>query len=157
MEKNTEMAAPTASVATRPAKKTMTNWNGFVKAGLVPTRITCQGYPPTHRRDSACHSAVLLDASALERHVVAGHEGGFKIDIRRSEVPWKGWLELGDLGFEIHDLRCEWCNKEIPVHPQYLLKHLEAHSGAQKRLKPSKTFLLTISKDKPLPPIDDAE
>lgn len=162
MEKNTgvndAIEATPVAIASRPAtKKTVTNWNGWVKAGLVPTRIICQGYAPVHRRDNGCHSALLMDAHSFERHVDAGHEGGFFIKVRRGEVPWKGWLELGDLGFEIHDLRCSWCDAEVPPHPQYLLKHLMPHKGAQKKLLRNDTFRMTISRDKPLPDIEDAE
>lgn len=130
--------------------KTLTNWNVFVKAQLVPKRMVCEGYGPQHRFDQGCHSNLLLTAEAVERHLDADHGGGYRIFLRKGDIPWKGWLEFQDKGLEIHDFRCEICDAEVPLTPQHIFKHMESHTGKMKRPRQGGEYLITIRKDKPL-------
>ena len=152
-----EVEAPKVDTKFQKVNRTLTNWGVFVKAQLVPKRVVCEGYLPTHRYDSGCHSNLLLTAEAVERHLDADHGGGYRLFLRKGDIPWKGWLEFQDKGLEIHDFRCEICDAELPMSAGHILKHFESHTGKMKRSKPGGEFLMTIRKDKPLTSEDVTE
>lgn len=129
-------------------KKTMTNWQAFVDAGLIPTRIVCDGYQPVHRFNQGCHTALQLNAKTMIEHFKADHGGGFVISLRRTDnnaKAWPGWKELADAGFEIIDLRDEAFGEELPLDPRFLLKAMAPRKGANGRVKSGGVFLMTIA------------
>lgn len=129
-------------------KKTMTNWQAFVDAGLVPTRIVCDGYSPVHAFNSGCHTALQLNSSSMIEHFKADHGGGFVISMRRTDntnKPWAGWKELAAAGFEITDFRDEAFGEELPLDPRFLLKAMVPRKGSNGKVKSGGTFLMTIA------------
>lgn len=126
--------------------KTVTNWQAFIDAGLVPVRIVCDGYLPTHPFNMGCHTALQVQASSMIEHFKADHGGGFVVTMRRSDnKPWPGWKELAAAGFEIVDFRDEAFGEELPLDPRFLIKALAPRRGSNGRVKQGGVFLMTIS------------
>jgi hypothetical protein len=137
-------------------EKCLTNWAIFDKAGLVPSEIVCQGYFPVHRSDIACHSRLPLQAGNIESHVLAEHGGGFRFTLRKSDGKgWSGWKEFAEKKLELHDFRCDICDKEMPMNVRAILKHMEPHSGKSRRPQPGGKYMLTFSFDRPIENVDD--
>lgn len=132
-------------------KKTLTNWQAFIDAGLVPTQIRCDGYFPVHPTNQGCHSSLIPTAANMIAHMNAEHGGGFFITLRRTDgtKPWPGWQELADAGIEAVDFRCAVCNNEIALDPRHILQHMVPHKNGNRRSQEGRIFWLTIS-DKPI-------
>ena len=130
-----------------PAKKSLTNWQAFIDAGLVPTRIVCDGYLPLHPFNRGCHTALQLTSDAIIQHYDADHGGGFHINLRRTDSAksWKGWQELADSGMEIVDFRDASSQEELPLDPRFLLKAMAPHKNANRRMEPGGKFWMTVS------------
>lgn len=131
-----------------------TKWDAFEKAGLRPKTITCEGYFPVHRVNLGCHTNILLNADTMVDHVRGEHGGGFTLVLVQDGRKWDGWQRLRELGAELHDFRCDVCDREVPLVPNVILKHFQAHSGRMRRPIAGGAFLATIKFD---PPVDGDE
>jgi len=135
--------------------QTVTKWEVFNKAGLVPTEIWCQGYLPIHRSDSSCHTRLRLLADSIETH--SEHGGGFRFDLKRLENKvWPGWKGLQAKGLECHDFRCDVCDKVVPMHPLHIMNHMRPHLSKNRRTQVGGVFYLTIGPGTPTPTEDSA-
>jgi hypothetical protein len=135
-----------------PESKCLTKWEAFEEAGLVPAQIRCQDYHPAQQVDQSCHSNCLLEAQSVVGHMNPDHSpgGGFMFVLRRGEKNAKIWKDLKAAGVEMHDFRCEVCDKEVPLVARRILKHLEAHSGKSRSPKVGGMFLATLKFDPPM-------
>lgn len=151
MAKNITTTPEGVEVDTIEVNKTMTNWQAFADAGLVPTQIRCDGYFPAHPHNQGCHSLLQLTAEAMINHFKNDHGGGYVIKFRRTDGrnPWPGWKQLADAKMEIVDFRCAVCNTEIQLDPRFILQHMAPHKNSNRRIQPGGEFLMTIS-DKPV-------
>jgi hypothetical protein len=135
---------------------TYTKWDAFDRAHLVPVTITCDGYHPVHYVNNGCHSKTVLSAEAIINHMRADHGNGFQIQLRVTDGKgWPGWKALKDAGIEIVDLRCDVCDKTLPLHPQHLLGCMRAHAGKTKRARQGGLYNLTLSFNKPIAAEED--
>lgn len=126
---------------------TMTKWEVFDQAMIVPTQIMCQDYWPTHRTDGSCHTKLRLEADSILRHMNPQHEsgGGFQLIFRQTDgKQWPGWQALKAAGAEIHDFRCDICDAEIQLTPRAILRHMRPHNGKSRKITDTKTFNLTV-------------
>ena len=128
-----------------------TKWEAFDEAQLAPSTIVCDGYLPIHPYNGGCHSRVLLTADAVISHMAPDHGsgGGFKFLLKKYERKISFWSNLKARGVELHDLRCDVCDKDLPLVPRRILKHMEAHSGRTAKAKPGGTFWMTLRFDEP--------
>jgi len=134
---------------------TNTNWQAFVKAGLVPTTIKCSAYHPVHQADMSCHTRLLLSVPTISDHIKGDHGGGFKFSLKTYPKAWQGWADFEAAGLEIHDIRCDVCDQTVPLVPARILFHMRPHTGKVRRIRPGGEFLITIRSGEPLP-TDDA-
>lgn len=122
------MPTKTTSTPVEDDLKTITNWEVFTKAKLIPKQIVCdtiQGHPS----DEACHTKMPLRAANMLGHF-PNHGGGFRITFRQTDGRvWPGWKELSTAGMELVGLKCEVCDKEIDLSVRELANHLRPHQG----------------------------
>ena len=133
-------------------RKTVTNWKTFEKAGLVPSRITCNGYRGTHPADQSCHSNLVLTTDAVKCHMDPMHGGGwFFFRLRQTDAKGKNpiWRELEDAGVEIQDLWCPHCRSTVQMTPRDLQAHLKPHTGANRVNIYLSTLCMTLSYGNP--------
>jgi len=114
---------------------------------------------PVHLSDEGCHSRVRLDAKTLAGHLKNDHgslvgTAGFKFSTGRSAKASPLWQELEDLGLEIHDFRCDVCDKVLPLNHINILNHLRPHAGKTRRVRKGGDFWFTLS-FKPVQPTDE--
>lgn len=147
---------------TQEAKPTLlqlatTNWGAFERASLVPTEVLCQAYHPVHQVDMSCHTKIVPTAKNMIAHLDGDHGGAFRVVLKRVEnKTWEGWKDLKEAGIECFDLRCDVCDKNIPLHPQHLMQHMKAHQGKNRRIQNGGTIWLTIGRGSVAPQGDDA-
>lgn len=133
-------------------RKTVTNWSVFDKAGLVPTRITCNGYLGQHPSDMSCHSNLIPTSGAVKRHMAPEHGGGwFFFRLRSTDAKGKNpiWKELMEGGVEIQHLYCPHCRQEVPLTPRGLVQHLQPHAGANRVNVYPQTLCMTLGYNDP--------
>ena len=129
-----------------PETKSLTQWDAFTKAKLVPTQFECTGYFPIHRGEAAlhCHTKFPFKAENVKRHV-ASCAGGFQFKVKTTDgKPSPFWAELQDAGLESYDFRCDVCDAQLRFHPSSILPHLKPHSGKTRRVFPGAIFNVTI-------------
>ncbi len=146
------MEKKTVSTEVEPVEqpKCLTKWEAFEEAGLVPTEVWCWDYFPASRVDMSCHSRLMLNGEAVVRHMSPEHGtgGGFKMKLKRTErKSGTFWADLKKSGVELHDFRCDVCDKDIPLTPRRILKHMEAHSGRTHNTVQGGTFLFSLRFD----------
>ena len=139
-----------------PIQKVVTKWSALDEARLVPTKITCEGYRPTHRVDNGCHSRLRLNPSYMKQHLEGGHGGGFRLYLRKGDKPWPGWKICVEQGLEAVDFRCEVCDAVVPFSPMHIAKHMKAHSGKSRRVLTGGVFNITLSVGIPIPTEEEA-
>lgn len=138
--------------------KCLTKWEIFDEGSLIPVRVTCQDYQPTHQVDTSCHTNLLVNANSILSHIAPEHGsgGGFEIQLRHREgAKTNFWKELKESGVELHDFRCDVCNDSlINLNPRRIMKHTQAHSGKTRSAKNGGKFLMTMQTNKP---VDDGQ
>ena len=140
-----------------PLPATLTRWDAFEKAQLVPVSIVCDGAPNFHRVNLGCHSKLLMKVDSLLTHLDADHGGGFVFEFRKTDgKPWAGWAELRSKGVELVSFTCDVCDKDVPLHPQQIANHMRPHSGKMKRAQITNKFNVTIATEKPITSEDEA-
>ena len=146
---------------TEPTRKSTSNWKAFRSARVKVKTILCKGYPPVHMSDQSCHGRCLLTAKALNHHIENGHGGldgncGFLFSMpKQGDKADPIWQDLEDFGMEIHDFRCDVCDKVLPLHNLSIINHLRPHAGKTRRIRPGGDFLLTLSRTPALPQEDE--
>lgn len=142
-----ETKAVEAEEVKKPTKTNpaTTNWGACERVGLVPTEVLCQAYHPVHRVDMSCHTRIVPSAENMIAHYQSEHGGAFKVSVKRVEgKAWAGWKDLKERGVECFDFRCDVCNAIVPFHPQYIMQHMRAHQGKNRRIQPGGVFWMTI-------------
>lgn len=134
----------------KQGKTGWTNWMVFAKAGLVPKEVICQAYKPMQMADMSCHTRLPLSISTINEHIKAEHGSGFLFRLRKGDAEWPGWKQFAESGLELHDLRCDVCDAEIPLSVPRILTHLRPHAGKTRRVKDGGDYLLTINPEKPV-------
>lgn len=136
----TETVAPV-----QKTRKTRTDWKVLYNSKLTPTTIECREYPPVNYSLVACHSRLPLTAQSMKDHLDAEHGGSYFITLTQKDTPWKGWLDLQDMGVELADFRCNVCLQEIPLSGASLSKHMKPHLNGNRRIQKGDTFRLTLT------------
>jgi len=141
--------------ATAPAsseRKTVTNWGVFDKAGLVPTRVTCNGYLGQHPADMSCHSNILVTSESIKRHMDPNHGGGwFFVRLRVTDAKGKNpiWRELQEGGVEIQHLYCPHCRTDVDMTPRAMMYHLQPHPGANRVNQYPQSLCMSLGYNQP--------
>jgi len=133
-------------------RKTVTNWGVFEKAGLVPTRITCNGYLGSHPAELSCHSNILLTSESIIHHLQPEHSGGwFFFRLRATDAKGKNpiWRELSEAGVEIQHLYCPHCRQNVSMTPRDIQKHLQPHPGANRVNITPQSLCMTLGYNNP--------
>jgi hypothetical protein len=141
---------------TEPTRKSTTNWKAFRSARVKVSEILCKGYVPVHLADLSCHGRCLLTAKALDHHIENGHGSadgncGFKFTLTPDTSVDPLWQDLENFGMEIHDFRCDVCDKVLPLHNIHIINHMRPHAGKSRRVRPGGAFLMTLSNRPPMP------
>ncbi len=158
-EKST-MVAPQPEEA---ARKSATNWMALAKAGVKPITVRCQTYPPIFRSDASCHSALIMNAATLKRHMESEHGGAYYVQLAPNDGKTHAlWADLETSGLEAQDFRCELCDEvlRLPLHPSNFApssKHMRPHGGKSRRVYPGGKFNFYVSMTKPEGSEDELE
>ena len=65
----------------------------------------------------------------------------------RSVRPTELWNKIGEEELEIHDFRCDVCDKVLlPLSFAHIKQHMEPHSGKVRRTMPGGCFQFTLKK-----------
>jgi hypothetical protein len=156
-DETVQTPAPVPSTDVPSVTPASTKWEAFERANLIPVSVKCDGNRPYHNYNSGCHTHLPPKIATLLNHLDSDHGGGFEFELRVGDgKPWGGWLELKAQGIEIAALTCNWCNADIPVHPQHIMKHLKPHPGRFKRPFNNKTLDITLARNTPTTSADDA-
>lgn len=112
-------------------RRTITNWMSFVKANVAPKKVRVHKYREFFRFDDAPHVTIIPTAdkiiSKAQEYMNKGENIGLEIDLGRTRQGWPGWAKIQDAGIEMVHFMCDVCGKEIPFHPQHILRHFPAH------------------------------
>lgn len=148
----TESTTGGAGSETKPKRKTVTNWNVFEKTGVVPTRISCNGYLGSHPAELSCHSNLIPTSTAVLRHMNPEHSGGwFFFRLRQTDAKGKNpiWRELEEAGVEIQHIYCPHCRADVQMTPRALLYHMGPHPGANRVNTHPQTVCMTLGFNSP--------
>ena len=143
-----------------PTRKTSTtNWKAFRSAQTTIKTILCKAYGPVHMVDVGCHGRVLLTPEAIKGHIDNGHGSvpgmaGFKFTLTQEGQADPLWTKLEQACIEIHDFRCDVCDKVLPLHNISIINHMRPHSGKSRRVRKGGDFLMTLS-EKPAVPSEE--
>ena len=130
--------------------RSLTDWEIFEKANLVPIRITCQDYQPIQQADTSCHTNLALTGANVLSHMVPDHGsgGGFTFHLRQREGAKNPiWKELKNAKVELHDFRCDVCDEVLPLAGRRIVKHLQPHAGKSRSPRPGGAFHMTLKFD----------
>ena len=147
-----------ATKRVEPTRKSTTNWKAFRSANVKVTNILCKAYTPVHLSDEGCHQRLTLKTDSVKSHINNNHgsqlgTAGFRISLRQGSRPDPLWQELEDGGIEVHDFRCDVCDKVLPLHNLHIINHMRPHAGKTRRVRQGGDFLFTLS-TRPANPID---
>lgn len=135
-------------MATRTAaaeRRTVTNYDNFVKAGLQLVYIAGEGYKPKHRRDNGSHtrldfkSGISSIVAEIKRQDVNGSGGGFRCKLALNPKPWGGWKQLEEAGVEVIDIRSAVDGSYVvdaPFHPAPLQALTRPMQDGNRRMRP---------------------
>ena len=135
-----------------------TPWENLTEGSIVPIRITCQDYQPVHRVDMSCHTNLPIKAESILNHMVPDHGsgGGFLFQLRnRPGQKSDLWAALSEAGVELHDLRCDVCDEQLPLTPRRLVRHIAAHAGKFRSARAGGGFWMTLKFDPPDSDLDE--
>jgi len=129
-----------------------TPWENLYEGSLIPIRVTCQDYQPIHPADMSCHTNLPISSKVILNHMAPEHGagGGFLFQLRnrpgqKSEL----WKELAEAGVEVHDLRCDVCDEQLPMVPRRLIRHISAHAGKFRSARAGGGFWMTLKFESP--------
>ncbi len=79
-----------------------------------------------------------------------GTNGGFSLWLRHTDGKTSPvWKDLKKAGVELHDFRCDVCDKELPLVARTIHKHLSSHSGKSRMARPGGLFHMTLKFETP--------
>ena len=133
-----------------PTRKSTTNWKAFRSAQVKITNVLCKAYGPVHMVDLGCHQRTALTVDAIKGHITNNHgaapgTAGFRFSLENSSAPDPLWQKLEEGGIEVHDFRCDVCDKVLPLHNLHILNHMRSHAGKTRRVRQGGDFLFTLS------------
>ena len=127
--------------------RSITNWQAFNDAKLIPVSIQCDGYQPMWPTNLGCHTRLPLKAEVMVNHIPE-HGGAFRMVLESDATKWPGWEELAKLGVECSDCRCEVCDAQVPMRAPALLKHMKVHPSKHRRNQQGGQFNFSLTFDK---------
>lgn len=133
-------------------RRSITNWMALVRSKLAPKVFKTRQYPPYFRIDGACHTTLIPSSekiiSKVNEYVGRGEDLGVDFTFVQIRQGWPGWAKLQEAGIEIKDLTCGTCQRQVPVHPGHLLKHMKRHRNpVTGKDQPGGRFLIALGKE----------
>jgi hypothetical protein len=126
--------ATTETAAEQPqaqARRTVTDWSVFEKAGLWPLRIRHDNWSGDQPAELVCHTTLQPTAEAVLAHCRPEHGLPYfriRLGISDSKVS-PLWRALQDAGLEIKQIVCPHCGETLPLRARSLRQHLVNHPG----------------------------